>query len=225
MVRYTVLIPQRDAGVAVSQQLPELCDVLEAQAAPFELICIDDGSSLAGFELLEEQLLVCPDLRLVRLERPHGIGTALTAGIAASRGDVLIAIEAGDRYPPNQIPKLLDGLAWADVVCASRPIADRPSFWRRVSNVTRWALPAPPVDDPGCLFWVARREAVAGLDLSDGMADYIAALVAARGYRVGQVRVVTRTEDQPTIELSDVATSATPMKQDVPLESNAPLLP
>ncbi len=225
MVRYTVLIPQRDAGVAVSRQLPKLCDELEALAAPFELICVDDGSSLEVYESLEEQLLVCPALRLVRLERPHGIGTALTAGIAASRGDVLIAIEAGHQYPPNQIPKLLDRLAWADFVCARRPSADRSSFWRRVSDVPRWALPAPPVDDPGCLFWVARREAVAGLDLSDGMADYIASLVAARGYRVGQVRVVTRADDQPAIELSDVAASATPMKQDVPLESNAPLLP
>lgn len=250
MVLYTVIIPQRNAGVAVSRQLPELCDVLEALAASFELICVDDGSSPAVFESLEEQLTVCPALRLVRLDRPHGVGAALTAGIAAARGDVLIAVEAGDQYPADQIPKLLDRLDGADLVCGRRPSAKHGGFWRRLSNVPRWPLPTAPVDDPSCLFWAARHEAVAGLDLCDGMADYISSLVAARGYRVDQVSVTTggrkpstggawaspadllrspwracRRAARPAMDLCEAADHLPPMKLDVPLGSDASLLP
>ncbi len=204
MIRYTVLIAQRDSAVAVSRQLPDLCDFFESLEAPLDVIVVDDGSSADSFEMLEEQLLVCPMLRLIRLEQPRGVGYALSAGIAAARGDVVVAIEAGDRYPPSQISKLLDGLVHADLVCAKRPRASGANLWRRAANFTRWVLPTSPVDDPGCLFWVARREAVAGIDLSDGMERYLASLVAARGFRVDQASVTTR---QTKPESSDTQTS------------------
>ncbi len=191
MVRHTVLMVEREAAVAVSRQLPDLFDLFDDLGAPLDVIVVDDGSSTDSFAFLEEHLLVCPSLRIIRLEQPHGIGYALSAGIAAARGDVVVVVEAGEQYPASQIPKLLEGLAHADMVCGRRPSADDKNLWRRASNVCRWALPASPVDDPGCLFWAARREAVAGLDLSGGMAGYIASMVAARGFRVDQVPITT----------------------------------
>jgi len=204
MIRYTVVIAQRDSAVAVSRQLPDLYDFFDSLAAPLDVIAVDDGSSADSFDLLEEQILVCPTLRLIRFEQPRGVGYALSAGIAAARGDVVVAIEAGERYPPSQISKLLDGLVHADLVCAKRPRASGANLWRRAANVTRWVLPASPVDDPGCLFWAARREAVAGIDLSGGMESYLASLVAARGFRVDQASVTTR---QTKPESSDTKTS------------------
>ncbi len=45
--------------------------------------------------------------------------------------------------------------------------------------------------DPECLVWAARREAVAGVELPCGMYRYLATLVAARGFRVGEITVPT----------------------------------
>ena len=45
MIRYSVLIPQRNAGSELARQLPELRRVLDMLALPYEVICIDQASA------------------------------------------------------------------------------------------------------------------------------------------------------------------------------------
>ena len=58
MIRYSVLIPQRNAGNELARQLPELRRVLDLLALPYEVICIDQASApttrAALGELLEQ---------------------------------------------------------------------------------------------------------------------------------------------------------------------------
>ena len=64
------------------------------------------------------------------MERPHGCeycdvehagkGAAVTAGILAAEGDLVIFTDADMATPPDQIPLLTDALASTDVVLGSR---------------------------------------------------------------------------------------------------------
>src|SRR5437868_14043031 len=57
-------------------------------------------------------------------------------------------------------------------------------LYERVARIPRWLLLGLESHDPDCLLWAARREAVADISLMAGMARYLPAIVANRGYRV-----------------------------------------
>lgn len=189
MIFYSAIIPQRDRADDIRRQLPSLTAALASLGQPYEIIVVDDGSAPATLRLLDKLLSECHALRLLRLDEPSGASVALSAGIQAARGDVLIATEAGDYYPATQIPSLLNWLERADLVVGRRQRFGWSKFWQRVSRIPRWALLGLDGHDPDCLFWIARREALADISLTSGMARYLSSLVARRGFRVCETYV------------------------------------
>jgi hypothetical protein len=117
------------------------------------------------------------------------LGEALTTGIARARGEMVIVLEAGLHYEAEEIPRLLERLTRADLVCGKRPRRGLAKLWQRVARVPRWLMLGLEVRDPACLYWAGRREAIARLDLSGGLYRYVATLVAARGFRVDELPV------------------------------------
>jgi len=88
---------------------------------PFELIVVDDGSSDGTPGILARLASNDTRLRVVRLSRPFGRQTALTAGLDHASGDAVVMIDADLQDPPEVIPELLDH--WrtgTDVVYAVR---------------------------------------------------------------------------------------------------------
>jgi dolichol-phosphate mannosyltransferase len=189
MIRYSVIIPQRDRAGEIRRQLPALTNVLTQLGAPHEIIVVDDGSSASSVRLLEKLSGECHSLRILRRERPAGTSVALAAGIRAARGETLVAIEAGESYPAQQIPWFLGWLQRADLVLGRRRQKGFSKLWQRLVRVPRWTLLGAESHDPDCLFWAARREALAEIPLEAGMARYLPALVARRGFRVCEAYV------------------------------------
>src|ERR1700690_117381 len=140
MIRYSVIIPLQDRGDEVRRQLPALTAALDQFAKPYEIIVVDDGSAHATTRLLEKLLSDFPSLRLLRLDDPVGVSVALTAGVRAARGEVLIAIEPGDAYPPHQISKLIEGLGRADFMAGRRRQVGLAKLWHRITRLPRWLL-------------------------------------------------------------------------------------
>ncbi len=189
MIRHSIIIPQRDRADEVRRQLPALVASLDRFAAPYEIIVVDDGSAQADLRLLEKLLSEFPGLRLLRLDHPVGTSVALTAGIRAARGNVLVAIEPGDAYPPTQIVTLVIGLHRADFLAGRRRQTGLAKLRHRITRLPRWLLLGLDGHDPDCLFWTARREVFADINLPAGAARYLPALVARRGFRACEIYV------------------------------------
>ena len=188
MIRYSVLIPERDNGQAVAEQISDLQSVMRRLVLPYEIICIDDGSADLHLSPLK-QLLDQPGVRILRFDRPAGLSAALSAGVAAARGEIVITIESGIRYQAGQIPDLISRLSRGDLVIGRRLRGRLAKGCERVTRLPRWLLLGLDAKDPDCLFWAARHEAVANLDLARGMFRYVPTLVAMRGYRVHELVV------------------------------------
>jgi dolichol-phosphate mannosyltransferase len=184
MLQYSILIPQRDRADDVRRQLASLSSVLERFDPSHEIIVVDDGSSSSNLRLLEKLRGEYPSLRLLQLDSPSGASVALTAGIAAARGETIVAVEAGESYSATQIPWLVSWLCRADFVAGRRRRTGMAKFWQRFTRIPRWLLLGLEFHDPDCLFWAARREVVANLRLPPGMCRYLPAMVSHRGYRV-----------------------------------------
>jgi len=189
MVCHSVIIPQRDRADDVRRQLPQLTVALGSLGQGYEIIVVDDGSSASSLRLYDKLLTEIHALRLVRLDRRGGVSLALAAGIAAARGEVIIASEPGDYYPAGQVPQLVKWLHRADFVAGRRRRFGWPKLRERLARVPRGVLLGLDSHDGDCLFWAARREVLTDVHLMPGMARYLAGIVAHRGFRVCEMYV------------------------------------
>ena len=73
-----------------------------------ELIFIDDGSRDDTFRLLTEIQSHDSHARVLRLSRNFGHQVAVTAGLEAAAGDVIVVIDADLQDPPEVIPDMID---------------------------------------------------------------------------------------------------------------------
>ncbi len=184
MIHYTVLIPQRDAIDAVGHLLPRLEPLLERLILPYEFISVDDASQASSTAKWEPLLDRHPCLRVLQFDEPRGTSAALSAGIAAARGDLIIAVAAQSRFRLQDIPQLIARLSSYDLVVARHEQTLDLELRDRLAGFPRLLAAHPQLHPAEDLFWAARREAVAGLALGRGAFRMLPALVAKRGFRV-----------------------------------------
>ena len=190
MVHYSVLIPARDATAGVERILPPLCQALERLILPYEIICVDDASLPSDGSGLERLLLRFPMLRLLRFDHPRGVSAALSAGIAASRGDLVIAMDAQAARAPHFVAQLISRLAQHEFVFARFVASNRAMLGDPLLGLGRSLTGRAQLASSEGFLWAARREAVNGLALARGAFRVLPGLVARRGFRVGRLSLV-----------------------------------
>lgn len=163
--RFSVVIPVYNE----ERNLPELlrrCRLACASVGPdHEIILCDDGSRDRSREILEAASRE-PDSRVtgVFLNRNYGQHAAVMAGLAQSRGAVVITLDADLQNPPEEIPRLLaEAERGADVVGTVRTPRNDSLFRRFASGITNRAVRAATgvdMHDYGCMLRAYRRPIV-----------------------------------------------------------------
>lgn len=139
----------------------------------FELVVVDDGSTDGTRERLLELVRSDDRVRVLELSRTFGHQAALTAGLEAASGDVVVMIDGDLQDPPETIPEMLE--RWrdgADVVYTVR--VDRPGdsrfklatargFYRLMSRLSS----VPLAEDSGDFRLLDRRAVDALLQLPE----------------------------------------------------------
>ncbi len=106
--------------------------VLDQLGEPYEIICVNDGSTDNTLEKLLELRQQDPNVKIIDFSRNFGKEIALTAGIDFSSGKAVIPIDADLQHPPELIPELM--AKWRegyDVVYAARLERDGESWFKR----------------------------------------------------------------------------------------------
>ena len=130
------IVPCFNEAQSLALLLPELTATLAQCASRWEVILVDDGSTDASAALLADWALT-PGIRVLQLSRNFGKEAALSAGLHAAAGDVVVMMDADLQHPPAMIPRFI--AQWrggADVVYALR--ADRRDESRFKRLGTRW---------------------------------------------------------------------------------------
>jgi glycosyltransferase involved in cell wall biosynthesis len=121
-----------------SKTIEEIVRRVQARQVASEIVIVDDGS-VDGTRDLLQKLNGHNGVRVVLHERNQGKGAAVTTGLRAAAGDVLIIQDADLEYDPRDYPALLKPIeeGIADVVYGSRFLGGprRPTmFWHMVAN-------------------------------------------------------------------------------------------
>src|SRR5438093_3263582 len=93
------------------QNLRELAQrvrkALEPEGVSFELIFVDDGSTDETPLVLGQLHALDPRVKVVRLSRNFGHQAAISMGLAAAGGDVVVMMDGDLQDPPEMLPALL----------------------------------------------------------------------------------------------------------------------
>lgn len=129
--RVTCIIPALNESENLRVLLPNLEAIVKVRSSAWEIIVVDDGSDDATPDLMDAWTSR-QGFRYLQFSRNFGKEAAISAGLEAAGGDVVICLDADLQHPPALIPQMLDlWRAGADVVCAVRGNRDDESRIKR----------------------------------------------------------------------------------------------
>jgi polyisoprenyl-phosphate glycosyltransferase len=156
-VLLSVVVPLHNEAEVLPRFHERLVGVLSGLDLEWEALYVEDTSTDGTWELLREMAAGDRRVRAIRLSRSFGHQGALTAGMWAAEGDVVITMDGDLQHPPETIPLFLAKVDEGfDVVYGVRSPSDSASRW----TVMR----------AHAFYWMLNR--LARLDLPHGVADF-----------------------------------------------------
>ena len=154
----SAVIPFLNEEECIPALIAELDASLNQIGVPFELVLIDDGSRDRSVVVAKAELRKRPQITatVISLSRNFGKEAALTAGLEAAKGDVVVPLDADLQDPPTVIKEMLE--LWEegyDVVYAVRRQRAGESktkrftaygFYRLMGRLSKTGIPADTGD-------------------------------------------------------------------------------
>lgn len=102
----SIVIPLKDEA----ESLPELCAwierVVNEQQLSYEIILVDDGSTDGSWDVIKQLRAANSNIKGISFQRNYGKSAALNEGFKATRGNVVITMDADLQDSPDEIPEL-----------------------------------------------------------------------------------------------------------------------
>jgi glycosyltransferase involved in cell wall biosynthesis len=198
----SVVIPLYNEEGNVEPLLDELFATLEFLGKHFEVICVDDGSRDGTWAALEHAASARPSLRVLRFRRNFGQTAAMSAGIEAARGAVIVPMDGDLQNDPADILRLLQRLDGrlvgqpaeaVEVVSGWRQNRQDREFGRKLpSRIANWLISIVSgvrLHDYGCSLKAYRRDVLQGVKLYGEMHRFIPIYASWQGARVAELVV------------------------------------
>jgi dolichol-phosphate mannosyltransferase len=132
-VEISVVVPVYRCATCLTQLVDRLKRTLDRITGLYEIILVDDRSPDDAWQWIAAAAAADPHVHGIRLSRNFGQHAALTAGLAASRGRWIVAIDCDLQDPPEAIAELYAKAQEGYDVVLARRISQRRSRVRRVA--------------------------------------------------------------------------------------------
>lgn len=189
----SIVIPvfnEQESLIELHRQINETCLQHDID---YEIVFVDDGSSDGSWEIIQGLADSTDQVFGIRFRRNFGKASALTAGMSAVRGDLVMMMDADLQDDPAEIPKFLAKLGEGyDVVNGWKQRRLDP--WHKVypSKVFNWMvgyLTGLNLHDHNCGIKLFKAGVPREIRIYGEMHRFIAVLAHARGFRVAEVPV------------------------------------
>ncbi len=104
----SVFIPVYNEEESLPVLHKKITESLNATKYSYEVIYVDDGSSDTSFEILRGFAQTSPNIKAIKFRRNFGQTAAMSAGIDAAEGKVLIPMDSDLQNDPADIPRLME---------------------------------------------------------------------------------------------------------------------
>ena len=177
----SVIIPVYNEEAGLHALYARLYPALDALGIPYEVIFINDGSRDKSPALLAEQFRARPDTtRVVLLNGNYGQHMAILAGFEASRGEIVITLDADLQNPPEEIGKLVAKMREGYDYVGSIRMQRQDTLWRRKAsramNRLRERITHIKMTDQGCMLRAYSRQIIDTINRCGEVNTFIPAL-------------------------------------------------
>ena len=161
----SIVVPVYNEEDNLDEFIRRTMEVLEGLSLPSELILVDDGSRDASPSIITSAADRHPGrITGVFFNRNYGQHTAVIAGFAESRGDIVVTLDADLQNPPEEIPKLIAKAGEGYDVVGSVRMGRQDTAFRRVFSwmINRVTAKATGVEmtDYGCMLRAYSRQVI-----------------------------------------------------------------
>jgi undecaprenyl-phosphate 4-deoxy-4-formamido-L-arabinose transferase len=192
--KLSVVIPVYNEEAVLPTLFARLYPALDALDISYEIVFINDGSSDRSVALLRQQFSARPQhTRVVLFHANFGQHSAVMAGLAYSRGEYVITLDADLQNPPEEIGKLVGMLEQGYDYVGTIRQQRQDSFWRRWFskriNQLRELITPVRITDQGCMMRGYARSVVAALNQTREVNTFIPALASLFAMRPIEVPI------------------------------------
>jgi len=136
-----LIIPVYNEAGVVDQTHAKISATIADLPYNFCLLYVDDGSRDGTADSLRAISARDPRVSILTLSRNFGHQAALTAGLDASRGEIVITMDADGQHPPEMIPEMLALIEQGyDVVQTQRMDVAQPVSFKKWTSVAFYRL-------------------------------------------------------------------------------------
>lgn len=173
------------------ESLPELCSwisrVMKEHGFTYEIVLVDDGSSDRSWAIVRQIFETNPYVRGIRFNRNYGKSAALNTGFHASRGNVVISMDADLQDSPDEIPELYRMVTEGgyDLVSGWKQKRHDPISKTIPSKFFNWVtrkISDIKLHDFNCGLKAYRSEVVKNVNIYGEMHRYIPVIAKWRGF-------------------------------------------
>ena len=192
--KLSVVIPVYNEEAVLPTLFGRLYPALDALGISYEIVFVNDGSKDRSVALLREQFSLRPQhTRVVLFHANFGQHSAVMAGLAYSRGEYVVTLDADLQNPPEEIGKLVgmldQGYDYVGTIRQQR----QDSLWRRWFskriNQLRERITPVRITDQGCMMRGYARSVVEALNQTREVNTFIPALASLYAMRPIEVPI------------------------------------
>jgi glycosyltransferase involved in cell wall biosynthesis len=194
----SVVAPLHNEEANAGALFQAICGALEPLGRSFEVLLVDDGSTDATGDRLDELAADDPRLSPVHLDGNFGEAAALCAGFEQARAPVILTLDGDMQNDPADLPRLLALLEEGRYKAVSgwRRQRQEPFLQRVLPSLTaNWLIArvtGVPSRDNGCGLKAYRAEVVKRVYLPHGLHRFMPAVFGVRAREFAQIEVTDR---------------------------------
>jgi glycosyltransferase involved in cell wall biosynthesis len=190
----SLFLPVLDEEENLRPMHAKIQEALNELGKTAEVIYVDDGSTDKSLQILREIAAEDSRVRVISLRRNYGQTAAMSAGIDAAKGEILIPMDADLQNDPKDIARLLKKLDEGyDVVSGWRKNRQDKFISRKLpskiaNKIISW-IGGVHLHDYGCSLKAYRREVIQDVRLYGEMHRFIPIYASWAGARVTEIPV------------------------------------
>nr|WP_295934867.1 glycosyltransferase family 2 protein [uncultured Dyadobacter sp.] len=192
VIQISVVIPLYNE----EESLPELCEwigrVMDENGFSYEVLFVDDGSRDRSWDVISRLSDENPHVRGFRFVRNYGKTAALQTGFQATRGEVVITMDADLQDSPDEIPELYNMIAkdGYDLISGWKKKRFDPitkTIPTKLFNAATRSISGVYLHDFNCGLKAYRKEVVKNITIYGEMHRYIPVIAKWNGFgKIGE---------------------------------------
>ncbi len=186
-LKIDLVIPIFNEVESIKQTYQDVCAVIDSLPHDFRFIYVDDGSNDGTVDTLRSICAKDPRVSLIELSRNFGHQAALTAGMDALQGDVMISMDGDGQHPPEMILQMISLIqSGYDIVQTQRIENGGLSFKKVTSNFFYWLInkiSGTQVIQGAADFRAMNRDALNGLRSMKEYHRFLRGMISWMGYK------------------------------------------